>query len=169
MINGLVICFALLHHQISTESTWSRYVSMEYDVLVCVAMLMICETCHSLLREGFFLLSALNPQRWMLFLEGLYIIWTSRIYELHYYILFNFFFYLSSSNLHGLIACGGEDGAVECFDMRMKSSVARINAVAHGGDAAAVIILTYMLHILIRLLNITSIFLIIFLFLCIGW
>ncbi|XP_018445265.1 uncharacterized protein LOC108817149 isoform X2 [Raphanus sativus] len=44
---------------------------------------------------------------------------------------------VSRSNLHGLIACGGEDGAVECFDMRMKSSAARINAVAHGGDAAA--------------------------------
>ncbi|KAL0652788.1 hypothetical protein Bca4012_095479 [Brassica carinata] len=41
------------------------------------------------------------------------------------------------SNLHGLVACGGEDGAVECFDMRMKSSAARINAVTHGGDAAS--------------------------------
>ncbi|KAL0662866.1 hypothetical protein Bca4012_099703 [Brassica carinata] len=41
------------------------------------------------------------------------------------------------SNLHGLIACGGEDGAVECFDMRMESSAARINAVTHGGDVAA--------------------------------
>ena len=50
---------------------------------------------------------------------------------------------MSSSNLHGLIACGGEDGAVECFDMRMKSSAARINAVTHGGDAAAVILLTH--------------------------
>lgn len=47
-------------------------------------------------------------------------------------------FFLLSSNFHGLIACGGEDGAVECFDMRMKSSAARINAVTHGGDAAAV-------------------------------
>ncbi|KAJ0255427.1 Embryo sac development arrest 7 [Hirschfeldia incana] len=44
---------------------------------------------------------------------------------------------VSRSNLHGLIACGGEDGAVECFDMRMKSSAARINAVTHGGDADA--------------------------------
>ncbi|KAG2324899.1 hypothetical protein Bca52824_007627 [Brassica carinata] len=44
---------------------------------------------------------------------------------------------VSRSNVHGLIACGGEDGAVECFDMRMKSSAARINAVTHGGDAAA--------------------------------
>ncbi|CAH8392149.1 unnamed protein product [Eruca vesicaria subsp. sativa] len=44
---------------------------------------------------------------------------------------------VSRSNIHGLIACGGEDGAVECFDMRMKSCAARINAVAHGGDAAA--------------------------------
>jgi ribosome biogenesis protein ENP2 len=44
---------------------------------------------------------------------------------------------VSRSNLHGLVACGGEDGAVEFFDMRMKSSAARINAVTHGGDAAA--------------------------------
>lgn len=50
---------------------------------------------------------------------------------------------LSSSNLHGLIACGGEDGAVECFDMRMESSAARINAATHGGDVAAVILLTH--------------------------
>lgn len=41
---------------------------------------------------------------------------------------------VSRSKLHGLIACGGEDGAVECFDMRMRSSVARINAVAPVGD-----------------------------------
>ncbi|KDP21176.1 hypothetical protein JCGZ_21647 [Jatropha curcas] len=38
------------------------------------------------------------------------------------------------SKLHGLVACGGEDGAVECFDMRMRSSVGRINAVAPAGD-----------------------------------
>ncbi|KAF5201558.1 Nucleolar protein [Thalictrum thalictroides] len=41
---------------------------------------------------------------------------------------------VSRSKLHGLVACGGEDGAVECFDMRMKSSVGRINAVATAGD-----------------------------------
>ncbi|PIA33378.1 hypothetical protein AQUCO_04100065v1 [Aquilegia coerulea] len=41
---------------------------------------------------------------------------------------------VSRSKLHGLVACGGEDGAVECFDMRMKSSVGRINAVAPAGD-----------------------------------
>ncbi|KAJ6864296.1 nucleolar protein 10 [Populus alba x Populus x berolinensis] len=38
------------------------------------------------------------------------------------------------SKLHGLVACGGDDGAVECFDMRTKSSIGRINAVEHGGD-----------------------------------
>lgn len=38
------------------------------------------------------------------------------------------------SKVHGLVACGGEDGAVECFDMRMRSSVGRINAVEPGGD-----------------------------------
>ncbi|KAL9996885.1 putative transcription factor WD40-like family [Helianthus debilis subsp. tardiflorus] len=36
---------------------------------------------------------------------------------------------VSRSKYHGLIAGGGEDGAVECFDMRIKSSVARLNAV----------------------------------------
>lgn len=46
--------------------------------------------------------------------------------------IINFF---NFSKLHGLIACGGEDGAVECFDMRMRSSAARINAVAPAGDA----------------------------------
>ncbi|XP_065877799.1 uncharacterized protein [Euphorbia lathyris] len=41
---------------------------------------------------------------------------------------------VSRSKLHGLVACGGEDGAVECFDTRMRSSVGRINAVAPTGD-----------------------------------
>ncbi|CAL8173038.1 unnamed protein product [Prunus armeniaca] len=41
---------------------------------------------------------------------------------------------VSRSKLHGLVACGGEDGAVECFDLRVKSSVGRINAVAPAGD-----------------------------------
>ena len=36
------------------------------------------------------------------------------------------YLFCHSSNLHGLVACGGEDGAVECFDMRMKSSAACI-------------------------------------------
>jgi len=31
------------------------------------------------------------------------------------------------SKIHGLVGCGGEDGAVECFDMRKKTSVGRIN------------------------------------------
>ncbi|KNA06837.1 hypothetical protein SOVF_177380 [Spinacia oleracea] len=41
---------------------------------------------------------------------------------------------VSRSNLHGLVACGGEDGAVECFDTRARSSVGRINAVAAAED-----------------------------------
>ncbi|KAI3985397.1 hypothetical protein MKX01_033711 [Papaver californicum] len=41
---------------------------------------------------------------------------------------------LTRSKLHGLIACGGDDGAVECFDFRMKSSVGRINSAEHAGD-----------------------------------
>ncbi|XP_018848422.2 nucleolar protein 10 [Juglans regia] len=41
---------------------------------------------------------------------------------------------VSRSKLHGLIACGGEDGALECFDIRMRSSVGRIDAVAPTGD-----------------------------------
>ncbi|XP_027069093.1 uncharacterized protein [Coffea arabica] len=41
---------------------------------------------------------------------------------------------VSRSMVHGLVACGGEDGAVECFDTRARSSVGRINAVAAAGD-----------------------------------
>nr|XP_023872476.1 nucleolar protein 10 [Quercus suber] len=41
---------------------------------------------------------------------------------------------VSRSKLHGLVACGGEDGAIECFDLRMRSSVGRIDAVAPTGD-----------------------------------
>ncbi|KAL9256576.1 Nucleolar protein 10-like protein [Drosera capensis] len=40
------------------------------------------------------------------------------------------------SMLHGLVACGGEDGFVECFDMRTRSSDGRINAVIAVGDYA---------------------------------
>lgn len=38
------------------------------------------------------------------------------------------------SKLHGLVACGGEDGAIECFDMRTRSSVGRIDAAEPAGD-----------------------------------
>ncbi|THG03512.1 nucleolar protein 10 [Camellia sinensis] len=41
---------------------------------------------------------------------------------------------VTRSKVHGLVACGGDDGAVECFDMRLRSSVGRINAVAPAGD-----------------------------------
>lgn len=41
---------------------------------------------------------------------------------------------VSRSKIHGLIACGGDDGAVECFDLRTRSSVGRINAAAAAGD-----------------------------------
>ncbi|KAK9740742.1 hypothetical protein RND81_03G057200 [Saponaria officinalis] len=38
------------------------------------------------------------------------------------------------NKLHGLVACGGEDGAVECFDMRSRSSIGRINVVSAAGE-----------------------------------
>lgn len=41
---------------------------------------------------------------------------------------------VTRSKIHGLVACGGDDGAVECFDMRARSSVGRLDAVAPGGD-----------------------------------
>ncbi|XP_075512811.1 uncharacterized protein LOC142548404 [Primulina tabacum] len=41
---------------------------------------------------------------------------------------------VSRSKVHGLVAGGGEDGAVECFDMRTRSSVGRIDVVASSGD-----------------------------------
>ena len=108
-------------------------------------MLMICEIWLSLLREDFSLRSPLNPRRWMLFLEGLYKHWhhcfNCTVSDYCCLRLSTMYLFCHSSNLHGLVACGGEDGAVECFDMRMKSSAARINAVTHGGDAASVLLL----------------------------
>ncbi|XP_077248557.1 embryo sac development arrest 7 [Tasmannia lanceolata] len=41
---------------------------------------------------------------------------------------------VTRSEHHGLVACGGDDGAVECFDVRMKSSVGRIDVVAASSD-----------------------------------
>lgn len=38
------------------------------------------------------------------------------------------------SPVHGLIACGGEDGFVECFDLRQKASVGRVLAVGAGNE-----------------------------------
>lgn len=42
---------------------------------------------------------------------------------------------VTRSTIHGLVACGGEDGAVECFDMRRKSSVGRINTASSSEDS----------------------------------
>ncbi|XP_054802199.1 uncharacterized protein LOC129305974 isoform X2 [Prosopis cineraria] len=47
---------------------------------------------------------------------------------------------VSRSKLHGLVACGGEDGAVECFDMRERSSIGRIDASGPSGDVDQVLI-----------------------------
>ncbi|PWZ08122.1 Nucleolar protein 10 [Zea mays] len=41
---------------------------------------------------------------------------------------------VTRSKIHGLVACGGEDGAVECFDMRKKTSVGRINIPAVSSE-----------------------------------
>ncbi|KAL1534145.1 nucleolar protein 10-like [Salvia divinorum] len=41
---------------------------------------------------------------------------------------------VSRSKVHGLVAGGGEDGAVECSDMRTKSSVGRLDAVSVAGN-----------------------------------
>lgn len=51
--------------------------------------------------------------------------------------------YLNFSKIHGLVACGGEDGAVECFDMRVRSSVGRIDAVGPSGDVDQVAFLLF--------------------------
>jgi hypothetical protein len=51
--------------------------------------------------------------------------------------------YLNFSKLHGLVACGGEDGAVECFDTRVRSSVGRIDAVGPSGDGDQVAFILY--------------------------
>lgn len=42
---------------------------------------------------------------------------------------------VSRSKIHGLVACGGDDGSVECFDMRMRSSIGRINTVSPASGA----------------------------------
>ncbi|CAI9092523.1 OLC1v1027780C1 [Oldenlandia corymbosa var. corymbosa] len=41
---------------------------------------------------------------------------------------------VTRSKVHGLVACGGEDGFVECFDVHTRSSVGRIDAVSPAGD-----------------------------------
>ncbi|KAI7729968.1 hypothetical protein M8C21_008132 [Ambrosia artemisiifolia] len=55
-----------------------------------------------LMLDDLYILLPHNHQRWMLFQKGKYI---------------------------ELIAGGGEDGDVECFDMRVRSSISRLNAV----------------------------------------
>ncbi|XP_017247710.1 uncharacterized protein LOC108218998 isoform X2 [Daucus carota subsp. sativus] len=47
------------------------------------------------------------------------------------------------SKVHGLVACGGEDGAVECFDMRTRSSVGRINTIVSTGEIEQVTALQF--------------------------
>ncbi|GJP45259.1 hypothetical protein CLOM_g4670 [Closterium sp. NIES-68] len=42
---------------------------------------------------------------------------------------------IGRSPSHGLIACGGEDGALECFDNRQATAVSRIDAVGATGNA----------------------------------
>lgn len=54
---------------------------------------------------------------------------------------------LPFSKVHGLVASGGEDGAVECFDSRTKSSAGRIDAAASSGDIDAVINLFHFLSL----------------------
>ena len=48
--------------------------------------------------------------------------------------------FFNFSKVHGLVACGGDDGSVECFDMRVRSSIGRINAVSPASGADEVII-----------------------------
>lgn len=60
--------------------------------------------------------------------------------------VYNFFFISleNFSNIHGLVACGGEDGAVECFDMRKKSSVGRISTAASPDDIGQASVLLFL-------------------------
>lgn len=48
--------------------------------------------------------------------------------------------HLYFSKCHGLVACGGEDGAVECFDIRERSSIGRIDATGPSGDIDQVLV-----------------------------
>eukprot|EP00983_Pelagomonas_calceolata_P012627 404224-Pelagomonas_calceolata.AAC.2 len=37
------------------------------------------------------------------------------------------------SPVHGLFACAGEDGVLECFDLRMKSAAGALDAATNCG------------------------------------
>lgn len=47
------------------------------------------------------------------------------------------------SPVHGLIACGGEDGALECFDLRTRHAVGRIDAAGPAGPGQQVTALRF--------------------------
>jgi ribosome biogenesis protein ENP2 len=41
------------------------------------------------------------------------------------------------SPAHGLLACAGEDGGLECFDLRQRASLGRLDAAGAAGTAGA--------------------------------
>lgn len=70
--------------------------------------------------------------------------------------------FIQFSEVHGLVACGGEDGAIECFDMREKSSVGRINTDddqvwnAIGSEGLYHIIFSALVDLDIKLFNLSE-------------
>jgi ribosome biogenesis protein ENP2 len=50
---------------------------------------------------------------------------------------------IGRSPVHGLIACGGEDGALECFDLRSRQAVGRIDAAGPAGGGQQVTALRF--------------------------
>ncbi|KAG5552860.1 hypothetical protein RHGRI_010834 [Rhododendron griersonianum] len=57
---------------------------------------------------------------------------------------------VTRSKRHGLVACHGEDSAVECFDMRVRFLVGRINVVAPAGDIDQKKMLSFRFQLVIR-------------------
>jgi hypothetical protein len=54
------------------------------------------------------------------------------------------------SPVHGLLACGGEDGALECFDLRQKKAVGRIDTVGSAGHTDQVNVLYLILFCILE-------------------
>ena len=52
------------------------------------------------------------------------------------------------SNVHGLFSCAGEDGILECFDLRQRSSIGAIDAAAAAGAVSDCLLLLPLLLLL---------------------
>ena len=44
------------------------------------------------------------------------------------------------SSVHGLFGCAGEDGVLECFDLRKRTSIGTLNAAAAAGAVSVLLL-----------------------------